>query len=260
MKRIILSGFLLLSLLASGVGFAQDSDLTEAGASQKSMQERSLEAQGVIAIPDPKFITEGSSGRTQGVYFGVGFRQLRLDFRNGRSIANNDGTINGVAFNLGYFAENQIWEYSRHVTILDLSETLTFKERPFNFVEVIQNNLWYFRSIKVAKDFFLNYGLGAQSAEIRLIFNVPENSTPESSTPKNPTEDSTPALEDTTELRREDSLLWGGGGAYFITPDFFIQYRFTQGNYSPLLTNHSVDNALHSTQIHTLFLQYYFSL
>jgi len=130
-----------------------------------------------------------------------------------------------------------------------LSETLDFKDRPFNFLEVIQNNLWYFRSVKLFKDLYLNYGLGAQTSEVRLILKAPDSST----------EDTVSESEDSTELRREDSLVWGGGGAYFITPDFFIQYRFNQGNYSPLLTGPNVDNSLHATQVHTLFLQYYFS-
>ena len=278
MKRSILHCLLLLSLWGGGMGvpgqsWAENAELKEADlkqsepteapapssstpasettptTSQKSMEERSLESRGVLAIPDPKFITEGSSARTQGVYFGVGFRQVRLDFRTGRSIVNNDGALNGVAFNLGFFTETQVWEYTRHVTILDLNETLDFKDRLFNFVEVIQNSIWYFRSARLIQDLYANYGVGVQSSEVRLILKIPQT----------PSEDTT-NLEGSTELHREDSLLWGGGGTYFITPDFFIQYRLTQGNYSPLITGPNVDNALHATQIHTLFLQYYFSL
>ncbi|MBF0277980.1 MAG: hypothetical protein HQM13_09325 [SAR324 cluster bacterium] len=246
--------FLGIGVALTGLANAENTDLEipvkNEASSQKSMRERSLEAQGVVAVPDPNFISEGSSARIQGVYFGVGFRQLRLDFRSGRSTVNNDGAINGVVFNLGHFTEARVWEYSRHVTILDLGENLEFKDRQFNFLEVIQNNLWYLRSIKMLKDLYLNYGLGVQTSEIRLILKAPNDSL----------ETTAPAQEDSTELRREDSLVWGGGASFFITPDFFIQYRFTQANYSPLLTGPSVDNSLHATQIHTLFLQYYFSL
>lgn len=214
-----------------------------------SMEERSLENRGVMKIPDPQFIREGSSARTQGVYFGVGFEQVRLDFRHSQTIISNDGATNGVAFNLGYFTEKQVFEYARHVTILDLGRVFVFEDQNFNFVELIQSNWWYFRGVRFTIDGYAHYGLGLQNTEARLILKASQTS-----------QGDAPTLETTSELYRENSLLIGGGGSYFFTPNFFIQYRFTYGSYSPLFTGANANNALHSTQIHTLFLQYYFPL
>ncbi len=216
----------------------------------KSMEERSLDAHGVMSSPDPKFITEGSSARIQGVYFGVGFRQVRLNFRNNISFVSNDATTNGVAFNLGHFTESRVLEYSRHVSILELGRTLEFEDQLFNFVEVIQNNFWYFFANRIANNFYVHYGLGLQAVEVRIILKADEDAS---------TEDAS-ELEDSSKLSREDSLLAGMGMAYFFTDNFFIQYRLAQGNYSPLLTGQKINNVLHGSQLHTLFLQYYFSL
>ncbi len=216
----------------------------------ESIEERSFGTHGVMSSPDPKFITEGSSARTQGVYFGVGFRQVRLDFRNGKSRVNNDATTNGIAFNLGHFTESRILEYSRHVTILELRNSLEFENQPFNFAEIIQNNFWYFFSNRIVKDLYVHYGLGVQALEIRLILKANQEASAEGVS----------EVEASDKLFREDSLIAGIGTVYFITNNFLIQYRITQGQYSPLLTGHSINNVLHGSQFHTFFLQYYFSL
>ena len=214
-----------------------------------SMEERTVESHGVLKIPEPKFITEGTKVRSQGVYLGVGFQQVRLDFREGFSILNNDSVLNGIAVNLGYFTEKFKLEYTRHVIILDLEETLTQQDVSFNAVEGIQNNFWYFRVLRLNPDLYFNYGIGVQTAEVRLILKESFGSV-----------DSTSNLPDSSVLHQEGSLVFGGGLSYFFTANFFIQYRFTYGSFSPLITGPTANNALQSTQIHTLFLQYYFSL
>ncbi len=238
---------------------SEDSDLTsetpdspakdraQPESSNASMEERTLEPRGVLASPEPEFVIEGSSARVPGLYFGVGFRQVRLDLRGNRSFTHNDGTSNGVAFNLGYFQSDWAFEYSRHVSLIDLNEVLVFDGRLFNFVEVIQNNFWYFFSNRLAKDFYFHYGLGFQTTEIRLILEDEQVSEAQD-------------LESRSELRREDSLIFGLGLTYFITHNFSLQYRSAQGNFSPLLTGSKVHNVMHSSQLHMLFLQYYFSL
>ena len=226
---------------------------SEAGNIQESvspsMEERSLETHGVLKIPDPTFITEGTSIRTLGIYFGFGFRQVRLDFREGLSILDNDSVRNGVAFNLGYFTETLNLEYTRHVTILDLQEVLTLQDVSFNAVEVIQNNFWYFRVLRLNPDLYLRYGIGVQTSEVRLIANASTNSVDRSS-----------ISNDSSMLYQEGSLIFGGGVSFFLTSNFFIQYRYTYGIYSPLITSPNVNNALQSSQYHTIFFQYYFPL
>ena len=213
-----------------------------------SMEERSLGRRGVLKIPEPEFIVQGPSARSQGIYFGVGFQQVRLDFVEGASVIGNDAATNGVAFNLGYFTAEQMLEYARHVALLELDETLVLEGQPFNFVEVIQSNWWYLRLARLTVNGYAHYGLGLQVAEARLILQDFQT----------PAEAPLPA--ENSKLYRENSLLVGLGGSYFFTRNFFVQYRFTFGNYSPFLTGETTEQALTSTQNHTLFLQYYFSL
>lgn len=208
-----------------------------------NMEERSLGIRGVLKVPEPEFIQKGTSARAQGVYFGVGFQQVHLDFLEGIALSNRDAATNGVAFNLGYSTPQQAFEYVRHVVLLDVGETLVQAGQRFNFVEVTQSNWWYLRRARLTVDWSAHYGLGLQVAETRLIFQNFE----------------TPAEKD-SKVYRENSLIAGLGSSYFLAPSFFVQYRFTYGRYSSFLTGSQAAHALSSTQNHTLFLQYYFSL
>ncbi len=218
-------------------------------AATPSMEKRSLESHGVLKIPDPEFIAERASTRSQGAYFGVGFQQVRLDFREGGSIFSSDSALNGIAVNLGYFTEMFKLEYTRHAIILDLEESLKQRDVFFNNVEAIQNNFWYFRILQLNPDLYFNYGIGVQTSEVRLILKASSDVI-----------DTDSSLPESPELYQEGSLLFGGGFSYFVTSNFFIQYRFTYGSFSPLVTGSTINNALQSNQNHTFFLQYYFSL
>ncbi len=218
-------------------------------AATPSMEKRSLESHGVLKIPDPKFIAERASIRSQGAYFGVGFQQVRLDFREGGSIFSNDSALNGIAVNLGYFTEMFKLEYTRHAIILDLEESLQKQDLFFNNVEAIQNNFWYFRVLQLIPDLYFNFGIGVQTSEVRLTLKASSDLI-----------DTDSSLSESSALYQEGSLLFGGGFSYFLTSNFFMQYRFTYGGFSPWITGSTVKNALQSNQNHTFFLQYYFSL
>jgi len=207
----------------------------------KSMKERSFELQAVIKDPDPVFLIEGAEVRPQGGYFGTGLRSVRLDLENGKRLFNSDNNVNGGVFNLGYFTNDYLIEYSRHVSIIDQRETFPFQNHLIDFIDIVQNNLWFFFSYHSSRDLYFHYGLGAQISQVLLK----ETST------------------GFVVLQREGSILLGGGISYFINPNYFVQYRFAQGFYSsllsPTLTGENVDNILDSSQIHTIFLQYYLS-
>lgn len=211
---------------------------------------------GVHARQQPRFIEFGPQKRERGVYFGVGFRQVRVDLREGNHIVGTDSTVNGIGFNLGYFWSASFIEYTRHVHLLEASETLKFKEDEYDHLEIIQNNFWYFLSPRISRDFYVHYGIGYQpSSEARLI-RKNEEVVEEDSIDTEIEEDD----EESEPIIRHDSMLFGFGFSYFLTSNFFIQYRLTQGNFTPIFSGQGTEVFVVSSQIHTLFLEYYFSL
>lgn len=241
-----------------------------------NMESRSLDSQGVLTVPDPKFIYDGNSTWKQGVYFGVGFRQVQLEVRSRkvinpgaedeflgkrgrRSFVDTDGTVNGIAFNLGYLSEVIGYEYDRNVTILDLRRTLEFQNKTrFNFLQVIQNNFWVLFPYRIARDFYFQAGLGVQSAEIQLI--QKQNTTTSQTTTSNTSTSTTTNNNQSSTILREDFFLGSLGLSYFVTSNFLLQYRFSMANFSPILTGSGVDNFLRASQHNTIYFEYYFGL
>ncbi|GIT09539.1 MAG: hypothetical protein CM1200mP30_31690 [Pseudomonadota bacterium] len=56
-----------------------------------------------IATPEPDFFFSGSSSETKRFYFGVGFRNVKLQVANDVIISDSDGEANGIGNNLGFF-------------------------------------------------------------------------------------------------------------------------------------------------------------
>ena len=121
--------------------------------------------------PSQKFVglfVSSSSSQWIGLYFGVGFRKIRLNVLDDIIVSDSDGEANGIGFNLGYFWEEQGLEFERQTSIIKHTEPLIFERQKGQLLEVIQNNFWYIRYPKINRLLYLQYGSGIQFTKIRL--------------------------------------------------------------------------------------------
>ena len=202
---------------------------------QSEMEERSLEAR--TATQEPDFFISGTSAQWIGFYFGVGFRRVKLQVADTVSISDSDGTSNGIGFNLGYFWDEQVVEYERQISIVEHSESFTYLTESGEKLEVIQNNFWYIQYPKISRDLYLHYGTGLQFTKTRFAGT-----------------DSNDAYEDEIALAIET------GVSYFVTSNLLIYYRFSLGQQLAFLSDSASNPFLKQSQLHTIYLNYFFPL
>ena len=202
---------------------------------QSEMEERSLEAR--TATQEPDFFVSGTSAQGIGFYFGVGFRRVKLQVADTISISDSDGTSNGIGFNLGYFWDEQVVEYERQISIVEHSESFTYLAESGEKLEVIQNNFWYIQYPKINRDLYLHYGTGLQFTKTRFAGT-----------------DSNDAYEDEIALAIET------GVSYFVTSNLLIYYRFSLGQQLAFLSDSASNPFLKQSQLHTIYLNYFFPL
>ena len=71
------------------------------------------------------------------------FGKSRLTVANDVIISDSDGEANGIGVNLGYFWDEQVIEYERQISIVDVSKTINHDGKSGQRLEIIQNNFWY---------------------------------------------------------------------------------------------------------------------
>ena len=212
-------------------GFAQETDSFESSEREK----HHLETR--IAPPEPKFFVSGTSSRRQGFYFGVGFRKVGLKFADDVAISDQDGEANGIGVNLGYFWDEQVLEYERQISIVEHSKPFSHENKSGQKVEVIQNNFWYALFPKISQNFYLHYGAGLQFTRTRFA-----------ASGRNET------------FVDEIALGIESGASYFATSNLMLYYRFSAGQQMTFLTATDSSPFLKQSQLHTVFLNYYFPL
>lgn len=185
------------------------------------------------ATPEPAIFTTGSHAQWMGLYFGAGFRQVEFTFQSNRKVEDKDGTANGIGFNLGYFFEEQAYEFSRQVSLIDLNTPLVYEGRSWEQVEVQQNNFSFLGFPKITSKLYAHYGAGIQFAQIR-----PSRS---------------------ESFIDETGVLFSVGGSFFVTPSLMLLYRLSHSFFLPINKNRD-DALLSESQLQTLFLEYYFPL
>ena len=202
---------------------------------QSDMEERSLEER--TATKEPKFFDSKTSAQWIGLYFGVGFRKVKLQVADAVTISDSDGEANGIGFNLGYFWDEQVVEYERQISIVEHSESFSYQAESGEKLEVIQNNFWYIQYPKINRDLYLHYGTGLQFTKTRFAGT-----------------DSNDAYEDEIALAIET------GVSYFVTSNLLIYYRFSLGQQLPFLSDSASNPFLKQSQLHTIYLNYFFPL
>ena len=202
---------------------------------QSEMEDRSLEER--IATKEPKFFDSRTSAHWIGFYFGVGFRRVRLQVVDIGIISDSDGTANGIGFNLGYILDEQVLEYERQVSIVEHPETFTDQDSSGQKIDIIQNNFWYIQYPKINHEFYLHYGAGLQFTKTRFAGTASNHD-----------------YEDEIALGIET------GASYFVTSNLLIYYRFSIGQHLPFLNASASNPFLKQSQLHTIYLNYFFSL
>ena len=138
---------------------------------------------------------------------------------------------------MGYYWNEQVVEYERQVSIVEHSESFTYQEESGRELEVIQNNLWYIQYPKIRRDLYLHYGTGLQFTKIRFAGTANNDS-----------------YEDEIALGIETGL------SYFVTSNLLIYYRFSLGQHMPFLTGSASTSFLKQSQLHTIYLNFYYPL
>jgi hypothetical protein len=235
-KTAIHQSVLFLLILCCFIIFAGEINAQEQlPLEQSEMEERSLEAR--TATQEPDFFISGTSAQWIGFYFGVGFRKVKLQVADTVSITDSDGTANGIGFNLGYFWDEQVVEYERQISIVEHTESFTYQAESGEKLEVIQNNFWYIQYPKINRDLYWHYGTGLQFTKTRFAGT-----------------DSNDAYEDEIALGIET------GVSYFVTSNLLIYYRFALGQQLPFLSDSVSNPFLEQSQLHTIYLNYFFPL
>jgi len=190
-----------------------------------------------IATPEPDFFFSGSSSETIRFYFGVGFRNVKLQVANDVIISDSDGEANGIGNNLGFFWEEQAVEYERQISIIEHSDSLSYETQTGQKLEVIQNNFWYLLYPKISMNFYFHYGAGIQFTKIRFA-----------ATGRN--------------TSYEDEIAIGAetGVTYFVLSNLKLSYRFSVGRQIPFLKTSDARAFLKQSQLHTIYLNYYIPL
>ena len=190
-----------------------------------------------VAIPEPEFFFSGSSSESIRFYFGVGFRNVKLQVANDVIISDSDGEANGIGTNLGFFWEEQAVEYERQISIIEHSDSLSYETQSGQTLEVIQNNFWYILYPKISMNFYLHFGAGIQFTKTRFAATGSNTS-------------------------YEDEIAMGAetGVSYFVMSNLKLFYRFSLGRQMPFLKTSDSSAFLKQSQLHTIFLNYYIPL
>ena len=190
-----------------------------------------------VAIPEPDFFFSGSSFESIRFYFGVGFRNVKLQVANDVIISDSDGEANGIGTNLGFFWEEQAVEYERQISIIEHSDSLSYETQTGQKLEVIQNNFWYILYPKLSMKFYLHYGAGIQFTKTRFA-----------------------ATGSNTSYEDEIAIGAETGVTYFVLSNLKLFYRFSVGRQIPFLKTSDSSAFLKQSQLHTIFLNYYIPL
>jgi len=230
-KCICILLILIISFCFSAKIYAEESLSAETG----KKDQRGFESR--VAKPEPEFFFSGSSSELKGFYFGVGFRNVSLQIANDVTVSDSDGTANGIGTNLGYFWEEQALEYERQISIIEHTDSLSYKTQTGQKLEVIQNNFWYILYPKISMKFYLHYGAGIQFTKTRFA-----------------------ATENNTSYEDEIAIGAETGVTYFVMSNLKLFYRFSVGRQIPFLKTSDPNAFLKQSQLHTLFLNYYIPL
>jgi len=199
------------------------------------MEKRSLESR--TATPEPDFFVFDAPFQRPGYYFGVGFRKVSLKVADDVMISDSDGEANGIGINVGYYWNQQVVEFERQISIMEHTISLNYEGKSGQRLEVIQNNIWYSQYPKISRDFFLHYGIGVQFTKTRF------------------------AAIGSNELYVDEIALGiETGVSYFVTSYVFLYYRFSLGQQVPFLTATDSSPFLKQSQLHTIYLNYYYPL
>jgi len=230
-KYICLILMLTISFCFSAKIHAQENFSAENGKpDQRSFKTR-------VATPEPDFFPSGTSSESIRFYFGVGFRNIKLQVANNVVISDSDGEANGIGTNLGFFWEEQAVEYERQISIIEHSDSLSYERQTGQKLEVIQNNFWYILYPKISMKFYLHYGAGIQFTKTRFA-----------------------ATGSNTSYVDEIAIGAETGVTYFVMSNIKLFYRFSVGRQIPFLKTSDSSAFLKQSQLHTIFLNYYIPL
>jgi len=190
-----------------------------------------------VAIAEPEFFSSVKSSEVKGFYFGVGFRNVRLQVADDVTVSNSDGTSNGIGTNLGYFWEEHAVEYEHQITIIEHTNSLSYETQSGQKLEVIQNNFWYLLYPKIGMNFYLHYGAGIQLTKTRFA-----------------------ATGSITSFEDEIAMGAETGVTYFVMSNLKLFYRFSVGRHIPFLKTSDSSAFLKQSQLHTIYLNYYIPL
>ena len=230
-KCICILLILVISFCFSAKIHAEENLSIENGKSDQ----RSFETR--IATPEPEFFSSWSSSESIRFYFGVGFRNVKLQVANDVIISDSDGEANGIGTNLGFFWEEQAVEYERQISIIEHSDSLSYETQTGQKLEVIQNNFWYILYPKLSMKFYLHYGAGIQFTKTRFA-----------------------ATGSNTSYEDEIAIGAETGVTYFVMSNLKLFYRFSVGRQIPFLKTSDSSAFLKQSQLHTIFLNYYIPL
>jgi hypothetical protein len=188
------------------------------------------------AFSEPSFLKEGSGLRWQGIYFGVGFRHLRLTLGSGTELISHQADQNGIGFQIGLLQEEFAYEYERQISIIDSGQLLTFENESGTRLESIQNTFSFSWYPRLMRDLHGQLGIGLQGNRSSFVG-----------------EDSS------SKIHSETAIQLNLGGAYFATKNLMLTIRFSQ-NWPLDLSRSENSPMLKKSQIRTLFLNYYYPL
>ncbi len=216
-------------LLAAGSAGAQEPD--QAPADEPTMAERSLEFR--KPTKPPSFLNEGRPVPWIGIYFGVGLRDVGFTLEGQPEVRSREGLSNGAGFDLGFFWDRQSIEYTRHLSFVELQAPTELQDSTGSQLEVEQHTIWWSAFPLRWKDWHFMGSAGPQFSRVRLA--------------------------DTAQgYLNEASLAVGAGVAYFPSRSLMLMYR---ASYAQRLLGMSDSRpALARSQLHALFINYYFSL
>ncbi|MBF0239269.1 MAG: hypothetical protein HQM12_16330 [SAR324 cluster bacterium] len=224
---------LFLIIMRPNLRAETETPTIEQPAQPSSIDTRSQESRKYTREPD--FLHTHPVSRWRGGYFGIGLRHLQLQIMD-ELVEDKNVESNGAAYNIGLLWDERIFEYARHVSIVDPRDGVVFKNRFFDRVEIIQNNFWYIWAPRIATSLYFHLGMGLQLSQLRTLG------------------------DGIAELFEENSLVGGAGFAWFLTNSLVVQYRLSYGSYSATLSEQQKEIFLNNSLIQTLYWEYYFSL
>ena len=234
-KFICLCIFVNLLILLYFTGTTQKISAQTKNPKNASMSESSL-LETRRAFSEPSFLKQGSGLRWQGIYFGVGFRHLRLTLGNGTKLISHQANQNGIGFQIGLLQEEFAYEYERQISIIDSVQLLTFENESGSRLESIQNTFSFSWYPRLVKDLYGQLGMGLQGNRSSFV-----------------------GEESSSKIHSETAIQFNLGGTYFATKNLMLTLRISQSWHLPLSRSES-SPMLKNSQIRTLFLNYYYPL